>query len=205
MKLGRSAAISPIRRELTPRASAPAALPRAMSSRRKLVPSWRWKAMTWPPASTTTQERGFMPASLPLAKVAVMMVLALSRLMRKSLIGGLSWNPETTLTEKARQEKPPSVAVSKFALPSISGSVRISKPKRHWESISCQCPSIPKFAKVRYPGHANFGNGTLLCYLSPHDPGCKQGAQDPNRRSGRRRGGGGARHPAGGALRARAL
>ena len=30
-----------------------------------------------------------MPASLPLAKVAVMMVLALSRLMRKSLMGVL--------------------------------------------------------------------------------------------------------------------
>jgi hypothetical protein len=29
-----------------------------------------------------------MPASFPLAKAAVMMVLALSRLMRKSLMGG---------------------------------------------------------------------------------------------------------------------
>src|ERR1700744_1595844 len=88
MKLGRSAAISPMRREFTPSASAPAALPRAMSSLRNEVPSWRWKAMTWPPASTTTQDSGFMPASLPLAKVALMMVLALSRLMRKSLMGG---------------------------------------------------------------------------------------------------------------------
>src|SRR5712671_6903044 len=36
---------------------------------------------------------------------------------------------------------------------------RTSKPKRHWESISCQCPSIPKFAKARYRDHANFGSG----------------------------------------------
>src|SRR5579872_4903725 len=77
-----------MRRELTPSASAPAALPRAMSSRRNDMPSWRWKAMTWPPESTTTQDSGFIPASLPLAKAAVMMVFALSRLIRKSLIGG---------------------------------------------------------------------------------------------------------------------
>ena len=50
-----------------------------------------------------------MPASLPLAKAAVMMVLALSRLMRKSLMGGCSLYivSYTGLTEKAGREKPP--------------------------------------------------------------------------------------------------
>src|SRR6185312_3313 len=81
-KLGRSAAISPILRDDTPKASAPAAFPEAMPNRRIEALSWRWNAIAWPPGSSTAALSGLSLRPAPLAKAASMMRLAWFRLMR---------------------------------------------------------------------------------------------------------------------------
>ncbi len=59
----------------------------ATRGRRDGAPSLRWKQIREPPASTTAMVSGFMPASLPLATTAAMMVLAWATVM---VMGGVS-------------------------------------------------------------------------------------------------------------------
>src|SRR5215212_9928967 len=64
-----------------PMPSAPHALPVAICGRRMPEPSSRLSATAWPPGSSTTTVSGSRPSSLPLARVASMMVVAWSRVM----------------------------------------------------------------------------------------------------------------------------
>src|SRR5690349_21135207 len=68
-------------RDPMPSASAPYALPNAISNRLLDEPSSRSTLTTWPPASSTTTVSGFRPWSLPAARTPAVMDLAVSRPM----------------------------------------------------------------------------------------------------------------------------
>src|SRR5436190_18834213 len=73
-----------------------------------------------------------MPASRPLAKVAVMMVLALSRLMRKSVMEwSLVWDAKGRLTEKAQQGKRPAWYLLAYENPARARSAQ-NPDRRGW-------------------------------------------------------------------------
>src|ERR1700751_4730124 len=71
-----------------PSASAPYALPKAISKRLLDAPSSRATLSTWPPASSTTTVSGFRPRSFPAARTPAVMVLAVSKLMLTSPLSG---------------------------------------------------------------------------------------------------------------------
>src|SRR5215470_11800951 len=68
-------------RDPMPSASAPYALPKAISNRLLDEPSSRSTLTTWPPASSTTTVSGFRPWFLPAARTPAVMDLAVSRPM----------------------------------------------------------------------------------------------------------------------------